>query len=494
MRYYNQLHSLFDLTKTQNALRLLETRRRTARPKNPAASATAQDSATPSGNSTVRGVPSLFGMSEWLQALGHSENDVNKLNIIHIAGTKGKGSTCAFTRSFLHTHGSKTGFPRRIGLYTSPDLQCIRERIQIDNQPITEDLFTRYFFEVWETLVSPGPESATGASRQPRYLQFLALLAFHTFIKENVDAAIFETHHGGEYDATNVIQKPIVTGITSLGMDHVAQLGPTVEDIAWHKSGIFKTGAPAFSVIQEAGSSEVLQERAAERDTDLTFVSPSNALPINRRVLGAPVQRLNCSLALQLARRFLQLKDPRYELDADDISRGIENFSWAGRFEVLDYGRSQWFLDGAHNTLSLEQAADWFLKNTADTSKYRVLIFSHFSEERDGVDLVKCLAHALAKHDAKFNHVIFTTYDEREDGTVRIDKTLKVPETPFPDLCKIYSSLWKEIDPQATVSTEATIQGSIRLAEQISMQQGGMQCFITGSLHLVGGALSLLRP
>ena len=75
-----------------------------------------------------------------------------------------------------------------------------------------------------------------------------------------------------------------------------------------------------------------------------------------------------------------------------------------------------------------------------------------------------------------------------------LDKTLKVPETPFPDLCKIYSSLWKEIDPQAKVSTEATIQGSIRLAERISMQQGGMQCFITGSLHLVGGALSLLRP
>ncbi|KAJ5875289.1 uncharacterized protein N7473_012636 [Penicillium subrubescens] len=475
----------------ENALRLLETRRRKARPKTPAVPALPQDSTT-----TLKGVPSLVGMREWLQALGHSENDVDNLNIIHVTGTKGKGSTCAFTRSFLYTHGLRTGFPKRIGLYTSPDLQCIRERIQINDQPITEDLFTRYFFEVWETLAYPERAAETEGSRQPRYLQLLALLAFHTFIKENVDAAIFETHHGGEYDATNVIRKPVVTAITSLGMDHVAQLGPTVKDIAWHKSGIFKPGAPAFSVIQEAGPSEVLRTRATERNTDLTFVSPSNTLPVNKKVLSAPVQRLNCSLAIQLASRFLQLKDPENVLDTDDISKGINNFSWAGRFEVIDKGSSRWFLDGAHNTLSLEQVAEWFSENlhAADTPRYRVLIFSHFSEERDGIDLMKCLAHALSKHDAKPDHVIFTTYHEREDGTVRIDKTLKVPETPFPDLCTTYSSLWKEIHPHATVSTEPTIEGAIRLAERISIEQGGMHAFVTGSLHLVGGALSFLRP
>ncbi|OQE70058.1 hypothetical protein PENNAL_c0125G10146 [Penicillium nalgiovense] len=353
----------------ENALRLLETRRRKARPKTPAASATPQDFATPSGNPTVKGVPSLVGMKEWLQALGHSENDVDNLNIIHVTGTKGKGSTCAFTRSFLRTHSLKTGFPKRIGLYTSPDLQCIRERIQIDDQPITENLFTRYFFEVWETLASPDLGNAAETSRQPRYLQLLALLAFHTFIKENVDAAIFETHHGGEYDATNVIRRPVVTGITSLGMDHVAQLGPTVEDIAWHKAGIFKPGAPAFSVIQDAGPGEVLRKRATERNTDLTFVSSSSTLPVNRRVLSAPVQRLNCSLALQLVGRFLQLKNSDYVLNAGDISRGVDSFSWIGRFEVIDNGSSQWFLDGAHNTLSLEQAAEWFSKNTNATDE-----------------------------------------------------------------------------------------------------------------------------
>lgn len=295
------------------------------------------------------------------------EIDVDKLNIIHVTGTKGKGSTCAFTRSFLHAHGIRTGFPRRIGLYTSPDLQCIRERIQIDNQPITEDLFTRYFFEVWETLASPEQGGPGETRRQPRYLQLLLLLAFHTFIKEGVDAAIIETHHGGEYCATNVVRKPIVTGITSLGLDHVAQLGPTVKDIAWHKSGIFKPGAPAFSVVQEPGPAEVLRNRAVERNTTLTFVSPSDTLPADNRVLSVPVQRLNCSLALQLASTFLQVKDPRYVLNSDDISKGIENFSWLGRFETVRSGNSQWFLDGAHNPLRLEQAAEWFANNVNTT-------------------------------------------------------------------------------------------------------------------------------
>lgn len=293
------------------------------------------------------------------------DRDIDNLNIIHVTGTKGKGSTCAFTRSFLRAHGLRTGFPKRVGLYTSPDLQCIRERIQIDDRPITEDLFTKYFFEVWEGLTSPDLVQNAETARQPRYLQLLTLLAFHSFVREHVDAAIFETHHGGEYDATNVIQKPVVTGITSLGLDHVAQLGPTLESIAWHKAGIFKTGAPAFSVQQEAGPATILRNRAAEKETNLTFVSIDKSLPVNARALSVPVQRLNCSLALALARTFLQLKGPGHTMDSVDISSGVENFSWIGRFEIIEDGTSQWFLDGAHNTLSLKQAAEWFAKNVS---------------------------------------------------------------------------------------------------------------------------------
>jgi folylpolyglutamate synthase len=292
------------------------------------------------------------------------------LNIIHVAGTKGKGSTCAFTRSFLRAHGLRTGFPRKIGLYTSPDLRCIRERIQINDQPVMEDMFTQYFFEVWERLASQDSNTTVENTRQPRYLQLLALVAFHTFIREQVDAAIFETHHGGEYDATNVIPQPVATAITSIGMDHIAQLGPTIEDIAWHKAGIFKPGAPAFSAAQDPGPTSVIRSRATEKGVDLTFVSVDQSLPVNVPALSVPAQRVNCSLALAVARAFLQRKSPGDHLSQDDILQGVEKFSWPGRFEIINEGSCQWFLDGAHNELSVEQAAEWFAKNTSQRQKY----------------------------------------------------------------------------------------------------------------------------
>lgn len=257
----------------------------------------------------------------------------------------------------------RTGYPKRIGLYTGPHLQCIRERIQIDDHPVPEDMFTRYFFEVWDCIMPQDTERDLGGTRQPRYLQLLALLAFHTFIREKVEAAIFEVHHGGEYDATNVIQKPVVTGITSLGMDHVAQLGPTMETIAWHKAGIFKSSAPAFSVTQEPGCAEVMRKRALDKGTTLTSVSAGDCLPTDSRLLSVPVQRLNCSLALELTKAYLHAKAPGHTISDEDIYHGVGNFSLAGRFEIINERKLRWFVDGAHNVLSLEQVAEWFGMN-----------------------------------------------------------------------------------------------------------------------------------
>ncbi|EAW12026.1 putative tetrahydrofolylpolyglutamate synthase [Aspergillus clavatus NRRL 1] len=356
-------------------------------------------------------------MKEWLQILGHSDTTVNSLNVIHVSGTKGKGSTCAFTRSLLRAHSVRTGFPKRIGLYTGPHLQSVRERIQIDDHPVPEDVFTRYFFEVWDRIMPNNVELDSKAARQPRYLQFLALLAFHTFIREEVDAAIFEVHHGGEYDATNVIQNPVVTGITSLGMDHIAQLGPTIDTIAWHKAGIFKSGAPAFSVAQEPGPAEVMRKRAADIDTTLTFVSVNECLPTDGRVLSVPVQRLNCSLALELTNAFLHAKAPGHTLSDADICHGVDSFQLTGRFEIIEEGQLQWFVDGAHNVLSLEQTAEWFATNASrdQIGRSSALVFSQLSEERDGTALLRSLAHALFRKKVKPGHVIFTTYQEKED-------------------------------------------------------------------------------
>jgi len=262
-------------------------------------------------------------------------------------------------------------------------LRSIRERIQIDDRPIGEELFTRYFFEVWDLLSSQ--ESHDPEEKKPRFLQLLTLVAFHTFIKEKTEATIFETHHGGEYDSTNVVQKPVVTGITTIGIDHLAQLGPSIENIAWHKAGIIKSGALAFSAPQEPGPAAVLQARASKQGVELKFVDLDPSLPVDAPALQAPVQRLNCSVAIAISRAFLDKKAPLEDRDLTsyDISKGIEKFSWPGRFEVIVEGSNEWFIDGAHNELSVKQAAEWFAKNTSERRRYvEMRIFFSFKSNR----------------------------------------------------------------------------------------------------------------
>ena len=242
-----------------------------------------------------------------------------------------------------------------MGLYTGPHLKTIRERIQIDHKPIDESLFAKNFFHVWNAL-------DTSDLPKPRYLQLMMLLAVHTFIDQGVDVAILETHNGGEFDATNIFTSPVATGIARIGMDHIEQLGPTIENIAWHKSGIFKTKSPAFSVEQEKSVAAVLGQRATEKGVSLQSVrdtmQPFAGLP----TLRAAVQRENASLALELANAFLSSKcdDKEGSLNKIDIDEGAKNPSWIGRFQQVVQGKHRWYLDGAHNELSMPFAVEWF--------------------------------------------------------------------------------------------------------------------------------------
>jgi folylpolyglutamate synthase len=148
-------------------------------------------------------------------------------------------------------------------------------------------------------------------------------VSFHAFINEKVDMAIYETHQGGEYDATNVIQKPVVTAITPIDEDHMHQLGPSLENVAWHKVGIFKVGAPAFSAPQQNVVATVLQERAAEKGVSLEFVQVCSDLPAGALKLKPEVQLLNFSLARAVSDNFLQQRAPQGKgvLSSHDIIR-----------------------------------------------------------------------------------------------------------------------------------------------------------------------------
>ena len=190
------------------------------------------------------------------------------------------------------------------------------------------------------------------------------LVAVHTFIREDVDVAICETHAGGEYDATNIFAHPIATGITTIGMDHVQQLGPTTESIAWHKSGILKSGTPAFSISQGHQAATVLRRRAKEKNVSLEFVDDDTVNTSDFLALKTTVQRRNASLAQRLANAFLVRKGS-HMLTPHDIREGAKHLNWDGRFQQIIHGNHRWFLDGAHDEMSVPYAAQWFAEIVA---------------------------------------------------------------------------------------------------------------------------------
>ncbi|KAL4725736.1 hypothetical protein ACLX1H_007889 [Fusarium chlamydosporum] len=147
-------------------------------------------------------------------------------------------------------------------------------------------------------------------------------------------------------------------------MDHVSQLGPEIENIAWHKAGIFKSGSIAISSFQEAPSAyEILRARASEKGVKVHFVENDPCLPPDASQLKPDVQRGNCSVALSTVRHFLQEKAPADVgvLSSEDISQGVCQFSWPGRFQLVTEGPFKWLLDSAHNEMSIVKAAEWFI-------------------------------------------------------------------------------------------------------------------------------------
>ncbi|KAH0905000.1 hypothetical protein HID58_044503 [Brassica napus] len=200
---------------------------------------------------TVGSRDKLEQVVSYLKILG-LEDKIKELKVIHVAGTKGKGSTCVFCEAILRNCGFRTG------LFTSPHLMDVRERFRIDGLDISEEKFLQYFWECWKLL----KEKAVDGVTMPPLFQFLTVLAFKIFVGEKVEVAVIEVGLGGKLDSTNVIQKPVVCGIASLGMDHMDILGHTLADIAFHKAGIFKPQIPAFTVPQLSEAMEVLEETA----------------------------------------------------------------------------------------------------------------------------------------------------------------------------------------------------------------------------------------
>lgn len=393
-------------------------------------------------------------MRAWLARAGHTPADLARLRCLHVAGTKGKGSVCALAASILRQYPQPAG---RVGLYASPHLVSVRERICLDGAPLPRGAFTAYFFELWgalsdaarrEGVVVPDDGSGDGGDHglgvdgpatKPFYFRFLTLLAFHAFLREGVTSAVIECGIGGEYDSTNVLPPDAVTAavVTQLGIDHVNMLGDTVEKIAWHKAGIFKEGVPAYTyqagrpVGAGDGVLKVLGERAAEKGTSLSAIGDGEVdawRGVDNPQMEGAFQKGNMALAALAARRHLQSLGHNFDDDDDDAPSssfqnggaplpgdlsglpgrflaGLRAARLRGRCETVTQDRIQWYLDGAHTEDSLVQVARWFAGKMAGEDSLRVLIFNQ--QDRDAAALLRTLLDALQAEARTPNRKIF---------------------------------------------------------------------------------------
>jgi folylpolyglutamate synthase len=197
---------------------------------------------------------------------------------------------------------------------------------------------------------------------KPAYFRYLTLVCFHAFMQENVDAVILEVGIGGEYDSTNVIEKPIVCGISSIGIDHVALLGDTKEKIAWHKTGIFKKDCPAVCSPSVETVEQVFRERAVEKQVSSLLILDDNAIKSVPKKLGLPGkhQQFNAALAKSMCQTWLTEMQSRgygVEYNEEATISGLENAFWPGRCQTVkseNFPETVWHLDGAHTAESLQ--------------------------------------------------------------------------------------------------------------------------------------------
>ncbi|KIJ70094.1 hypothetical protein HYDPIDRAFT_172002 [Hydnomerulius pinastri MD-312] len=455
-------------------------------------------------------------MNEFVERIGITPEDLNALNVIHITGTKGKGSTSAFTDSILRT--AKPGL--KVGLYTSPHLVAVRERIRVGGRPLSEEEFAKFFFEVWNKL-EENPRRTEGFPEKPNYFRYLTLMAFHAFKALKVDATILEVGIGGMGDSTNVVPKPIVTGITALGYDHVAVLGGTIEAIAGQKAGIYKEGVPALSVGQRDGLEKILSDRAIEVKASEFRVAqePSNLKDIKLGLAGHH-QVQNASLAAEMARVFLQKtaanEEPSYSEPLTTLPepfvRGLEATSWPGRCQTVQdpTNPTTWYLDGAHTAESLKCCVEWFVTPGVGLPKsgerpLRVLIFNCTSG-RSGEAFLKTIMEETQKQlklsesgeDAKtfFDQVIFCSNVTYVDGhfkgdltSVAISTATHTGPTTQDELKTAWSTLVPGF-PEEAVYSLPSVEHAIRKVHEFSSSRQ-TSVLVTGSLHLVGGVIEV---
>ncbi|MBI2930045.1 MAG: bifunctional folylpolyglutamate synthase/dihydrofolate synthase [Planctomycetes bacterium] len=291
-------------------------------------------------------------MRRFVKALGHPERAFRS---VHIAGTKGKGSTAIMTDTLLRAHGLRTG------LYTSPHLVDLLERIQVDGRPVSRSEF------VAAVNAMRGPIERL----RPTFFEIMTAAAFVIFKKRRVDCAVLEVGLGGRLDATNVVE-PAACAITRIDYDHTDKLGTTLAAIAGEKAGILKRGVPVVTSETRATPLGVIARHARRMRAPLTRARTTDAPRLN--VLGEH-QRENAAVAIELARHVTPL-------DRRKTASALRSVRLPGR---LDRVRPGWIIDSAHNPFAMRATAA-----ALPRARRRIVIFGA-SKDKDWRAMLRAL-------------------------------------------------------------------------------------------------------
>ena len=327
----------------------------------------------------------LYRMEAILEALGNPERG---LKSIHIAGTNGKGSTAAMVTAFAKAHGL------RVGTFTSPHMDSIRERIQLDGEPLGEEPFWQAVSVIKE--VENRLSEEWGAFN---YFEILTAMMFVVFQQEAVDLAIIEVGIGGLLDNTN-LGHPLVSVITTIGLDHQDLLGTTLEEITAQKAGIIKAGQQVvvgpvtrecMDVIREIASGKGATVQAFGEDFSLVEDSYQDielTIPLEQLALKGAFQKENATVAIRAFRSWMEATGRSVQPEC--IEAALRVVSWPGRMEVLQ-ATPLVIIDGAHNLPAIERLVQ---NMTIRVGKKQTLLFSALTR-KDSQQMLLRLQEAL---------------------------------------------------------------------------------------------------
>ena len=400
---------------------------------------------------------SLPEMRKLLEKYSQTRGDLKFLRAIHVAGSKGKGSVCAFTESILRAKGFKTG------MFTSPHLVHPRERIRIDGKAVSEEIFAQHVLRLDSEIKRRNED-------QVSFFRFIWILAVDIFREAQVDVGIIEVGMGGRFDATNVVDEPSVCGITSLAMEHVNLLGPTIREIAWNKAGIIKPGVPVLSVRQTVHpeTEEIIRNEASQKGSMFDFIDSESFID-ESLVLGisGAHQKENAALACALSSKWTEKWEIHPPISKAEFKSALHSASWPGRQQVHPVSDFfNLFLDGSHTFESVSATADWFSHQTK-SHEFNVLFF-HCSPDRDYSKLLRPLL--------RISHLFRKVY-------------FLLPDSVSGDVSKIiqhHHDMAKYWNLQCQSELPASVISDI--PEDLGFSQ--TNALVCGSLYLVGHFMS----